>query len=149
MGAQNYRRVKEAYVRALSMALVISVAFFLAFQLFPRQITSIFGTGEERYFQFAARYLRIYMFMVLIYCIQPLSVNYFTATGNVRQGIVISLSRQGFLLLPLLYILPLFLGLDGVLYAGPIADGLAGALSLSMVLLNFRKLMAKVDTDEG
>ena len=140
MGARNYSRVKEAYKRAFSMALGISVVFFLLFQFFPRQITSIFGNGEELYFQFAARYLKIYMFMVALYCVQPLSVNYFTATGNVRQGIVISLSRQGFLLLPLLYFLPKIYGLDGVLYAGPIADFLAAVLSLSMVFWNFRKL---------
>ena len=69
-----------------------------------------------------------------------MSVNYFTSTGNVRQGIILSLSRQGFFLIPLLILMPLLWGLDGVLFAGPIADFLACVLSLAMVSGNFKKL---------
>ena len=140
MGAKNYVRVKETYNIAVTAALIISVLAFGIFQAFPHQLTGIFGTGDELYFQFAERYLRIYMFMVCVYGIQPVSVNYFTSTGNVHQGIILSLSRQGFFLIPLLILLPLFLGLDGVLYAGPIADFLACALSLALVSRNFKKL---------
>lgn len=140
MGAKNYSRVKETYKKALSAALVISIAAFLLFQLFPRQIVSIFGSGEELYFQFAERYMRIFMMMVCVFGVQPLTVNYFTGIGNVKQGIVISLSRQGFFLVPLLIFLPMAFGLDGVLYAGPIADFLACTLSLSMVYFNFKKM---------
>lgn len=141
MGAKNYGRVKETYKKALCAALAISVVAFLLFQLFPRQIVSIFGSGEELYFQFAERYMRIYLMMVCVFGVQPLSVNYFTAIGNVKQGIVLSLSRQGFFLIPLLLLLPLWLGLNGALYAGPIADFLAFALSLILVTRNFRRLM--------
>ena len=140
MGAKNYGRVKETYKKAVVIALFISVIAFVLFQLFPRQITSIFGSGEELYFQFAERYLRIYMMMVCVIGIQPVTVNYFTSTGNVRQGIIISLSRQGFLLIPLLVVLPLFWGMDGILCAAPIADFLAAVLSLTMVFFNFKKL---------
>lgn len=140
MGAQNYSRVKETYKTALSVALVISVLAFFLFQLFPRQIVSIFGSGDELYFQFAERYMRIFMMMVCVFGVQPLTVNYFTGIGNVQQGIMISLSRQGFFLVPLLIFLPMIFGLDGVLYAGPIADFLACILSLTMVSLNFKKL---------
>jgi len=140
MGAKNYGRVKETCKKAVSAALAISVLAFLLFQLFPRQITGIFGTGDELYFQFAERYLRIYMMMVCVYGVQPMTVNYFTGTGNVHQGILLSLSRQGFFLIPLLILLPMAFGLDGVLYAGPIADFLACVLSFAMVSINFRKL---------
>ena len=67
-------------------------------------------------------------------------MNYFTSVGDVKQGIFLSISRQGFLLLPLLILMPLVWGLEGVLYAGPIADFLAAVLSLTMVLRNFKKL---------
>lgn len=140
MGAKNYKRVKETYKKALSAALAISVVAFLLFQLFPRQIVSIFGSGNELYFQFAERYMRIFMMMVCVFGVQPLSVNYFTGTGNVHHGILLSLSRQGFFLIPLLLLLPLSFGLDGALYAGPIADFLAFALSLILISLNFKKL---------
>lgn len=140
MGAKNYGRVKETYKKAVSAALAFSVLAFLLFQLFPRQIVGIFGSGEELYFQFAERYMRIFMMMVCVFGVQPMTVNYFTGIGNVRQGIVLSLSRQGLFLIPLLLTLPLFFGLDGVLYAGPIADFLACALSFTMIFLNFKKL---------
>ena len=140
MGAKNYERVKETYKKALLLSMVIGIIAFATFQLFPTQITSIFGTGEDLYFQFAERYLRIYMMMVLIFSVQPITINYFTGTGNVKQGIVISLSRQGFFLIPLLLILPRFFGIDGVLYAGPIADFCACILALSMIAYNFKKM---------
>ncbi|UWV47719.1 MATE family efflux transporter [Acetivibrio thermocellus] len=145
MGAKNYSRVKETYKKAVSIAIGISVLAFILFQCFPRQITGIFGSGDELYgdelyFEFAEKYLKIYMFMVCVFGIQPVTINYFTGTGNVRQGIILSLSRQGFFLIPLLLILPQFLGLTGVLYAGPIADFMACLLSLTMITLNFKKL---------
>lgn len=140
MGAKNYGRVKETYKKAVTAAVLISIAAFLLFQLFPRQITSIFGSGDEHYYQFAERYLRIYMMMVCVFGVQPVTVNYFTGIGNMRQGIVLSLSRQGFFLIPLLLLLPQVFGLDGVLYAGPIADFLAFGLSIVLILRNFRNL---------
>ena len=80
------------------------------------------------------------MFMVFTFGLQPITVNYFPSIGAVRQGIVLSASRQGFILLPILLTLPRFLGLNGVLFAGPISDGLAALLSLTMVTINFRGL---------
>lgn len=141
MGAKNYNRVKETYIKVLPVTVGISVVTFLLFQLFPRQIVSIFGSGEELYFQFAERYMRIYLMMVCVYGVQPLTVNYFTSTGNVRQGILLSLSRQGFFLIPLLLLLPLCFGLNGALYAGPIADSLACILSLTLAFVSFKKMM--------
>ena len=147
MGAKNYSRVKETFKKALAFALFISILAFLMFQLFPRQIVSIFGSGEELYFSFAERYMRIYMMMICVFGVQPLSVNYFTSIGNVKQGIVLSLSRQGFFLIPLLIFLPMRFGLNGVLYAGPMADFMAVALSLTLVFLNFRRLTAMAEQE--
>lgn len=142
LGAKNYARVKETFQKALAVALCIGLAALLAFQLFPRQIVSIFGSGEELYYQFAVKYMRIYLMMVFLQTVQPLSVNYFTGTGNVRQGILISLSRQGFLLLPMLVAFPMLFGIDGILYAGPTADLLSCVLALSMVRRNLRHIGA-------
>lgn len=140
MGAKNYERVKKTYTFALSVALVIGLVAFAAFQLFPRQITSIFGSGEPLYYEFAAKYLRIYLMMVIVVGTQPLTLSYFTSIGNVRQGLVISLSRQGFLLLPLLVVLPMIFGLNGVLWAGAVADTLACLLALFLVGRDFKRL---------
>lgn len=140
IGAKNYKRVNETYKTALIAVLAIGILFFLALQIFPRQIISIFGTGEELYFEFAESYLRFFLMMVFILGVQPLSINYFSSTGNARQGTILSLSRQGFFLIPLLVLLPIAFGLNGILYAGPIADSLACVLSLSLVYFSFKKM---------
>lgn len=140
MGAKNYGRVKEIYRNSIRIALSISIAAFLLFQLFPRQIVGIFGTGEELYFQFAERYMRIFMMMVCVYGVQPVCINYFTSIGDMRRGLVLSMSRQGFFLIPMLLAFPLFFGLNGVLYAGPLADALACVLSLTMVWYNQKNM---------
>jgi Na+-driven multidrug efflux pump len=79
------------------------------------------------------------MMMVFFQNIQPVSINYFSATGNHRQGLLVSLSRQGLFLIPLLVILPKFMGINGILAASPISDTLAFIMSVSMVMLSFRK----------
>ena len=118
----------------------VGVLFFTLLQTCPRQIISIFGTGSELYFEFAEKYLKIYMLLVFFQNIQPVTINYFSATGNHRQGLLVSLSRQGLFLIPLLLILPRFMGINGVLAASPIADTLAFIMSVSMVVLSFRHL---------
>ena len=139
-GAKNYSRVKKTYKMALMASLAIGLVAFLAFQLFPNQITSVFGSGDVLYYDFAAKYLRIYLMMTLVFGMQPMSMCFFTAIGNVRHSILISLSRQGFFLIPLLLVLPLFFGLNGVLLAGPISDALACAFALMLVVRDFRRL---------
>ena len=124
-GAQNYDRVKKTYKTAAIAVTLISIVAFLCFQIFPRQIISIFGQGDENYFEFAQRYFRIFMFMTFVNGIQPLTSNFFTSIGKSQKGIILSLTRQIIFLLPLVIILPKFLGIDGVMYAGPIADSIA------------------------
>ena len=141
-GAKKYDRVKATYKRALIFVLAFSIVAFTCFQLFPRQIVSVFGGGSDLYFEFSERYMRIYMMMICIFGIQPLTVNFFTASGKAKQGIFLSLTRQGLFLLPLLLILPLFFGIDGVLYSGPIADFLAVALCLTLVGFEMRRITA-------
>ncbi|MBR2029568.1 MAG: MATE family efflux transporter, partial [Clostridia bacterium] len=72
-GAKKYDRVKKAYVTAVKAVAVVGIVAFALFQLFPRQITGIFGEGSELYFDFAEKYIRIYMMMVLVIGVQPLT----------------------------------------------------------------------------
>ena len=129
-GAHNYDRVREAYKKAFAICIVLGVVFFGCFQLFPRQIVSIFGSGSEAYFHFAERYFRIFMFVTFLNGIQPMSSGFFTSIGKSKLGIVVSLTRQIIFLLPLILIFPLFMGIDGVMYAGPIADGAAALVAI-------------------
>lgn len=124
-GAKKYRRVRKSYLLALGTATFLSAIAFICFQVFPRQIISVFGEGSELYFQFSERYFRIYMFLTLINGIQPVTSNFFNSIGKSQLGVFMSLTRQIIFLLPLIIIFPIFFGIDGVMYAGPIADGAA------------------------
>ena len=139
-GAALYRRVKKSYLLALAVATGLSLAAFACFQLFPRQIISIFGTGGEMYYQFSERYFRIYMFLTLINGIQPVTSNFFNSIGKARLGVFMSLTRQILFLLPLIVIFPLFMGIDGVMYAGPIADGAAAIVCGLFTVRELREL---------
>ena len=138
-GAKKYDRVRLAYRYSMITCTAIATVFFLCFQLFPHQIVSIFGTGSDLYFQFAERYLKIFMFMTFANGIQPMSSGFFTSIGKAKLGIVMSLTRQVLFLLPLIVVFSLIMGIDGVMYAGPIAD--AAALSLA-ILFARRELVA-------
>ena len=141
-GAGNYARVKETYRKATVAATLISAAAFLCFQFFPRQIIAIFGSGSEAYFQFAENYFRIFLFCTFINGIQPITANFFTSIGKAGRGIFISLTRQIIFLLPLILLLPIWLGIDGVMYAAPVADGISAVLALLFVEWEFKKLRA-------
>ncbi len=129
-GAEKYSRVRQTYRYSVTACTVIATGFFLCFQLFPHQIVGVFGTGSDLYFQFAERYLKIYMFMTFANGIQPMSSGFFTSIGKAKLGVVMSLTRQVIFLLPLIVIFSLFMGIDGVMYAGPIADAAAFALAI-------------------
>ena len=129
-GAEKYSRVRQTYRYSVTACTIIATGFFLCFQLFPHQIVGIFGTGSDLYFQFAERYLKIYMFMTFANGIQPMSSGFFTSIGKAKLGVVMSLTRQVLFLLPLIVLFPLFMGIDGVMYAGPIADAAAFALAI-------------------
>ena len=131
-GAKKYSRVKSVYLRAVFYGAVLSVIAFIMFQVFPRNIIAVFGDGSEEYFQFAVNYFRIFLFFTFLNFMQPISSNFFTAIGKPKRGIFLSLTRQIIFLLPLLVILPLIMGIDGIMYAGPVADCMAGLASIIM-----------------
>ena len=110
------------------------------FQLFPRAIISLFGDGSELYFSFAERYFRIYLFFTFLNNVQPMSSNFFAAIGKPKKGAFLSLTRQIIFLLPLLVIFPRFLGIDGIMYAGPIADLMAASIAAIMLVMEVKKM---------
>lgn len=138
-GAGRYKRVKEAYIKAITAGLILSVMAFLSFQFLPRQIISIFGDGSEKYYRFAVNYFRIFLFFTFINFMQPISSNFLTSIGKPKRGIFLSLTRQIIFLLPLIIILPLFVGIDGIMYAGPVADCMAGITAIAMVCVELRR----------
>jgi Na+-driven multidrug efflux pump len=139
-GARNYARVRRTYWLAFAASGTISVIAFIVFQLFPRQIIALFGSGTEEYFQFGVSYIRIYLFFIGLNFIQPVTSTFFTSIGKPIKGVFLALTRQIIFLLPLILILPLKFGIDGILYAGPIADGLAVVIASVMAYMEFRNI---------
>ena len=139
-GAQKYGRVRETYRKAITAATIISICAFLAFQLFPRQIIGIFGAGSEEYFHFAERCFRIFLLFTFVNGIQPVTSTFFSSIGKATKGIWLSLTRQIIFLLPLVLILPVFLGIDGVMYAGPVADGMAALAAILLVTKEMKNM---------
>jgi len=149
-GASFYDRVKKTYKRAFQSCLIVGIVFFLCFQLFPRSIITLFGSGEELYFQFAERYFKIFMFMTFMNGIQPMSSGFFTSIGKAKLGIVVSLTRQVLFLIPLVLVFPVFMGIDGVMYAGPIADTAAAIVAISFAVREHKRMDDIVkNTGEG
>lgn len=138
-GAGNYGRVKATFQKAVKIVTCISVTAFLCFQIFPRQIISVFGEGDALYYDFALRYFHIFLFCTFIVGAQILCAQFFPAIGKGGIGTVVSLSRQVLFLLPLVIVFPLVWGIDGVLWAGPIADGMSGVLALLLVRREMKK----------
>ena len=70
---------------------------------------------------------------------QPITSTFLTAIGKLKGGMFLSLTRQIIFLLPLVIVLPLIMGIDGIMYAGPIADGLAAVVAIVMIRIEFSR----------
>ncbi len=138
-GAKNYQRTREVYRKTRNAGTVVSIIAFLLFQLFPRQIISIFGSGSDLYFAFAVEYMRIYLFCIFLNNIQPLTSTFLSSIGKPKKGLFLSLTRQIIFLLPLILILPIFFGIDGMMYAGAIADFTAAVVAIVFAMKEFRR----------
>ena len=139
-GARKYDRVRKALLMASAASIVIASVALATFQIMPREILSMFGTGSEEYFTFGEKFFRIFLLCLPIVSIQPVASTFFTSIGKPIKGILLSLTRQILFFLPLIVILPLFMGIEGILYSGPAADTLSGITTIIMVLLEFRAL---------
>ena len=133
---------------ALLVGGIICFASFIIFRIFPRQILELFGSNTEEYFEFGVEFFKIFMFFTWLNFLQPITSNFFTAIGKSRKGVFLALTRQLIFILPLILILPLFMGLTGILYAAPIADLAAAAVAIWMVVVEFRQI-GKLEAEEN
>ena len=141
-GARNYRRVREAYWLAIKVGMAISLVAFVLFQTIPRTILSVFANGNasEGYFEFGAKFFRISMFFTWLNCIQPITSTFFTSIGKPVKGVILSLTRQIIFFVPILLILPIFLGIDGVIITAPIADLLSAVVAVCLLTVEFKSM---------
>ena len=137
-GAGKYKRARKTYVLACVITVAVSLIGWFFFQFTPRPIIELFGDdGNELYFQFAEMFMRTFLLMIAINGVQTISSNFFSAIGKPLKGAFLSLTRQVLFLIPLLLIMPIFFGVEGILYTAPISDTLAFILSIAFVLKEF------------
>lgn len=142
-GAKKYNRVKETLKIVLISSVCVSIIAFILFQTIPEQLISIFGSGDELYNEFACLAFRIFLMLTIFNGIQISSGIFFQAIGKPAKSAFLTLSRQILFFTPSAIILSKMFGLMGVLYAGPVADGLAFLVSATLLLLERKSLNKK------
>lgn len=149
-GARQPKRIKETYKTASSIAVLTSIIGWGVCIAIPGVILSLFGSSDPVFSTFAQRAMRIYMLGIFTAGFQITATSYFQATGQPLKASVLSMMRQLILLIPLILILPLFFGLDGILFAGPIADISSGIVVFVFISKEMKKLNAQIalETEE-
>ena len=149
LGAKKYARVRHTYLLAVSIATGSILIGWAVCQLAPHLVLSLFGKENQTFTDFAVRCLRIYLGGIFCAGFQIVSTNYFQATGQPLKASLLSMLRQLILLIPLLLILPLFFGLNGLLYAGPCADIGSAVIVALFILPEMRKLTRRIAESQG
>ena len=142
MGADAKSRVRALFTRLLAAEALVGAAALAVAELFPGQLISLFGAANESafYTDFALRAFRIYLCMVVFACVNKAAFIFLQAMGKAGASTMLSMVREivfgvGFALL-----LPLFWGLDGVLYSMPVSDILTFVLSIAVIASVYRQL---------
>ena len=139
-GSGQKDRVKQTYRIVLTVSTVVLILAFIVFQLAPMSIVQIFGSESELYNEFAVKCFRIFLLACPINGLQIATGIFFQSIGKPTQATVLSLSRQIVYLLPAMILLPLALGVEGALWAGPLADVLAFITALAMLKIYWKKI---------
>lgn len=144
-GARNTTRVKQAFFLLLKSCLVYSVSLWALVMAFPHIFAQIF-TNNPELIATTIPALRIYMATSLIFGIQIACQQTFIALGNAKTSVFLALLRKVFLLIPLIFILPLFLSdkVSAVFLAEPVADFIAVTVTGSLFLIQFKKVLKEL-----
>lgn len=146
-GAGKMDRVRETYKIVLRSTLIVGIVATLIFQICPEVVIGIFGSGDALYQEFAIKTFRIYLSLMTITCLVKMTAVFFQSIGKSIHAVVASLIRDIVCFTPLAIILPGILeannagsGIDGILYAAPIADLVALVVILGLTISFFRSL---------
>lgn len=139
-GRADYKRVKKTFGLAVKSATLFAVIFFVVFQVFPGTLTAMFGNQGELYTEFSIMSFRIFTLLCFLNGFQTVAAIFFQSIGKPVLSGAISLSRQIVFLIPAIMILCNYMGIKGVLWAGPVADGLAFIFALVLILMEIKKI---------
>ncbi|MDO4649764.1 MAG: MATE family efflux transporter [Eubacteriales bacterium] len=141
-GAGNYDRVRKIYHKMTMAEVIIGLVSTLAFQFFPVQIISLFGSESALYNEFAVYAFRIFLATMILCCVQKATSIFLQAIGKPVMSMSLSLLRDFVLSVPLILLLPkaFDLGVMGPLFSGPIADVISFAAAVVMICSVFAGL---------
>ena len=142
MGAEKTLRVRALFTKLLiAEALVGAVALILA-EFFPRQLIAIFGAANESsyYTDFAIKAFRVYLCMMVLACVNKACFIFLQAVGKALSSTLLSMFREVVFGVGFALVLPVFFGLDGVLYSMPVSDILTFVISVVIIIKTYREL---------
>ncbi len=145
MGAEQPLRVRDLFTRLLACeALVGAVALVLA-EGFPRQLIAIFGAANESsyYTEFAVKAFRTYLCMMVLACVNKACFIFLQSIGKALASNLLSVLREVVFGVGFALLLPVFFGLDGVLYSMPVSDVLTFVVSAVLIVRTYRMLGEK------
>ncbi len=145
-GAKNPQRCKKTFKVLLITCLTYSMIFYLLIMIFPSGFVKLF-TDEAALIEYAVWALRIYMAVIGIFGIQIACQQTFIALGNAKISLFLAVLRKIILLIPLIYIVPLFTPNNkclGVFLAEPIADTIAVLTTAICFIIIFKKTMKNI-----
>ena len=148
-GAKQYGRVKETFTKAVMVGTGISVAGFLAIFLWPTQIVGLFSRDDVALTKMTADAMLVYFAFSPVIGFQIIGSSYFQAVGEAIPSIILSLSRQVLLFIPLLIILPKFWGIDGIWRTAPISDGIAALLTAIFIYFEMKRITKRQHEHES
>ncbi len=139
-GARNFRRVKETYLKTIVIGLAVGVVGWACFQLFTQSIVNLFGQESELYNQFALKCFHIFLAVIFLTGFIIPSGIFFQSIGKPTKAMICTLTRQLIYFLPAAFVLGHIMGIEGLLYAGPVGDILASATIAILVAGEMRIL---------
>ena len=142
IGAGRKDRAKTLFTYLLEAEAIVGLVALLIVELLPRQLIGIFGAGNESayYTSFAIRCFRIYLCMMVLAMVNKGTFIYLQALGKAMLSMIISMMREIVFGVALPIILPIFLGLDGLLYSFPAADILTFLIAFVIIRKVYKEL---------
>lgn len=134
-GAKNYDRVKKTFKLVITLTVIVGLISMIIFELYPEVIIKMFGTESDLYMEFALKTFRIFLFFIVFTCSIKVSSIFFQAVGNPIKASIVSLTRDIVCFVPLVVILPRYMGVEGALYAAPIADVIGIIITIILLVL--------------
>ena len=145
-GARHSKRVKETFLLLLKLSLIYSIGLWAIAMLSPQVFARIF-TKDAELINISIKTMRIYMAASLLFGIQISCQQTFIALGNAKTSVFLAILRKILLLIPLIYILPLFLQnkVNAVFLAEPIADIIAVTVTSILFTIQFKSVLRELD----